>query len=384
MAADKLHGRPTALGRVFARRAPAQPLPVDVVIVSADMDAMTIACVSELERCAVEQIVVVDNAFDPAAGAGREELAGRATIVALDSPHGFAAANNRGVARGHAPFVLLLNSDILVVEGAIERLLQALREHPNAVAAGGRLVDPETLETQSGYRPRPFPSLANFIVIMLGIEELWPANPVTSRYHGGLVDDTRVRAVEAQPAAAALMVSRADLEAAGGFDERFWFWFEDSDLLLRLRERGQILYVPPAVFRHLGGGDLQRLEQEPAHPLDLPRNAPIRRRAVRAPRAHAARAHGRGGEPSANRAVRPLAPRRGKRLACRGRRRNGPGAWRARARDRPLATGGSSLGGSRLALGHAGHRRRLLQDQDQLVVVALRSLQRERHVQLGL
>jgi GT2 family glycosyltransferase len=254
MGTDKVHAPATALGRVLGDREGAQGVPVDVVIVSADMDAMTLACVSELEQCAVERIVVVDNAFEPEAGAGREQLAVRATIVALDSPHGFAAANNRGVASGQAPYVLLLNSDVLIVAGAVELLLAALREHPEAVAAGGRLVDPDTLETQSGYRPRPFPTLANFLVIMLGIEERWPGNPVTRRYHGGLVDDTRVRAVEAQPAAAALMVRRADLEEVGGFDERFWFWFEDSDLLLRLRARGEILYVPPAVFRHLGGG----------------------------------------------------------------------------------------------------------------------------------
>jgi N-acetylglucosaminyl-diphospho-decaprenol L-rhamnosyltransferase len=258
MGTDKVHAPPTALGRVLGAQEGAQGVPVDVVIVSADMDAMTLACVSELEQCAVEQIVVVDNAFEPEAGAGREQLAGRAMIVALDSPHGFAAANNRGVARGQAPYVLLLNSDILIVAGAVELLLEALREHPDAVAAGGRLVDPDTLETQSGYRPRPFPTLANFLVIMLGIEERWPGNPVTRRYHGGLVDDTRARAVEAQPAAAALIVRRADLEAIGGFDERFWFWFEDSDLLLRLRARGEILYVPQAVFRHLGGGTFSR------------------------------------------------------------------------------------------------------------------------------
>ncbi|MHB8234879.1 MAG: glycosyltransferase [Solirubrobacteraceae bacterium] len=236
----------------------ADNVPVDVVIVSADMDALTIACVSELERCAVERIVVVDNAFEDAAGAGREQLAAGTTVVELDSPHGFAAANNRGVERGQAPYVLLLNSDILVVDGAVEGLLQALQEHPQAVAAGGRLVDPDTLQTQSGYRPRPFPSLANFVVIMLGVEELWPSNPITRRYHGGVVDDARTRAVEAQPAAAALMVRRAVLEAVGGLDERFWFWFEDSDLLLRLRRRGEILYVPAAVFRHLGGGSFSR------------------------------------------------------------------------------------------------------------------------------
>lgn len=130
---------------------------VDVVIVSADMADMTLDCVTELEGPAVARTVVVDNAFDPRAGGAREQLAARATVVPLDSPHGFAAANNRGVALGSAPYVLLLNSDILVRNGAIELLVQALRSRPEAVAAGGRLVDPDTLATQSGYRPRPFP-----------------------------------------------------------------------------------------------------------------------------------------------------------------------------------------------------------------------------------
>jgi GT2 family glycosyltransferase len=251
MEADKVSAQPA--------EAPAEAQ-VDVVIVSADMAEMTLACVSELEGAgAVAQVVVVDNAFDPQAGAAREELAQRATVVPLDSPHGFAAANNRGLAHGRASYVLLLNSDILVVPGAIELLMEAMREHPGAVAAGGRLVDPDTLETQAGYRPRPFPTLANFLVIMLGIEELWPGNPITRRYHGTPTqDDARAQVIEAQPAAAALMVARAALEDVGGFDERFWFWFEDSDLLLRVGARGQILYVPQAVFRHLGGGTFSR------------------------------------------------------------------------------------------------------------------------------
>ncbi len=231
---------------------------MDVVIVSADMQEMTLACVNELDGHEVEQIVIVDNAFAAGSGSAREQLAGRATVVPLDAPHGFAAANNRGVACGKAPYVLLLNSDILVVPGAIELLLEALRAHPGAVAAGGRLVDPDTLETQRGYRPRPFPTLVNFLVVMLGIEERWPGNPITRRYHGVSLDDTRIHTVAAQPAAAALMLPRGELEAVGGLDERFWFWFEDSDLLLRLSRRGQILYVPQAVFRHLGGGTFSR------------------------------------------------------------------------------------------------------------------------------
>ncbi len=226
---------------------------VDVVIVSADMAEMTLACVRALDDPLIARTIVVDNAFDAQAGGAREELRRCASVVALATPHGFAAANNRGLEIGTAPYVLLLNSDILVEPGAIDTLLATLRADPAAVAAGGRLVDPDTLATQPEYRPRPFPTLANLLVIMLGIEEHWPGNPITRRYHGASVDDERVQAVD-QPAAAALLVAREALDAVGGLDERFWFWFEDSDLLLRLSARGRILYVPQAVFRHLGGG----------------------------------------------------------------------------------------------------------------------------------
>jgi N-acetylglucosaminyl-diphospho-decaprenol L-rhamnosyltransferase len=252
MAADKLQASaaPTDTAAVADETDAAS---VDVVVVSADMAGMTEACVAELGDPSVARVVVVDNAFDAAAGRSREALEESTSVVTLESPHGFAAANNRGVSAGSAPYILFINSDVLAEPGAIDSLLRAMRAHPEAVAAGGRLVDPETLDTQPGYRPRPFPSLANFLVILLGIEELWPGNPVTSRYHGSDLDDTSVQSVE-QPAAAALMVARSELEAVGGFDERFWFWFEDSDLLLRLSRRGRVLYVPEAVFRHLGGG----------------------------------------------------------------------------------------------------------------------------------
>jgi N-acetylglucosaminyl-diphospho-decaprenol L-rhamnosyltransferase len=233
---------------------------IDVVVVTADTREMTSGCVAGLrEERLVARIVVVDNASsDGTAEALRDQFGDRVDVVALDRPHGFAAANNRGAERGRAPFVLYLNSDILVTAGAIATLLGVLEADPGAVAAGGRLVDPDTLDTQPEYRPRPFPRLVNFAVVLLGIEERWPQNPVSRRYHGIAYDDVTTRAVDAQPAAAALLVRRADVDAIGGFDERFWFWFEDADLVRRLSRRGRILYVPAAVFRHLGGGTFRR------------------------------------------------------------------------------------------------------------------------------
>jgi GT2 family glycosyltransferase len=221
---------------------------------------MTIECVELLLReSAVAKVVIVDNASTDDSVEHFERLADdRVEVVALTTPHGFAAANNRGIERGTSPLVLLLNSDIFVTPGAVEGLVNALRDDPGASCAGGRLVDPETGETQAAYRPRPFPRLRNFAVILTGIEELLPANPITRRYHGATVTATSTSAVDAQPAAAALMVPRHHLEAIDGFDERFWFWFEDADIVQRLHRRGRVLYVPGAVFRHLGGGTFSR------------------------------------------------------------------------------------------------------------------------------
>ncbi|MGO9248332.1 MAG: glycosyltransferase family 2 protein, partial [Solirubrobacteraceae bacterium] len=88
MKADKVHAVPEAA--VMESREGI----VDVVIVSADMGEMTLACVEELDDPVVAQIVVVDNAFDARAGQQREALEEHTTIVPLDAPHGFAAANN--------------------------------------------------------------------------------------------------------------------------------------------------------------------------------------------------------------------------------------------------------------------------------------------------
>src|SRR5262249_30806320 len=97
---------------------------VDVVVVSAGMAQVTLDCVRDLDDPLVAKIIVVDNAFDARAGASRGALASQVTVLPLGHPHGFAAANNRGLEVGDAPYVLLLNSDILVVAGAIERLLE--------------------------------------------------------------------------------------------------------------------------------------------------------------------------------------------------------------------------------------------------------------------
>jgi GT2 family glycosyltransferase len=225
-----------------------------VVIVTFDSREMTLGCVRSLPAAPWLRTIVVDNgSTDGSADALRKQLGERGEVVTLPEGVGYAAANNLGAERGTAPLLLFLNSDIVCPAGSVEALQAAVLEDPAAVAAGGRLVDPGTDDTQPGYRPRRFPSVASLAVILLGVEKMWPGNPVSRRFHAMQVDEDATRAVEAQPAAAALIVRRDAFERVSGFDERFWFWFEDSDLLRRLTRVGNVLWVPAAPFEHLGG-----------------------------------------------------------------------------------------------------------------------------------
>lgn len=224
---------------------------LDVVVVTFDTLAMTQRCLAAIDE---GEAVVVDNA-------STDGTADALDVIRVEPPGlGFAAACNLGARAGTGEYVLFLNSDIVCRPGAIATLRDALAADPDAVAAGGRLVDPGTGTTQPAYRPRTLPSAATLVVQLLGVEERWPSNPVSRRHLGAAADDVTTVAV-AQPAAAALLVRRSVFARIGGFDERFWFWFEDSDLLARLGREGRVLYVPRAAFEHLGGGTFARWDK---------------------------------------------------------------------------------------------------------------------------
>jgi GT2 family glycosyltransferase len=144
--------------------------------------------------------------------------------------------------------VLLLNNDTIVPPGAIDALAGRLLADPSAAVAGPRLVDGQGLpELSFGPMISPAGELRQKIVMGLYARRFGPVKRWVERA-------TRREQHVDWVSGAALLVRRADAEAVGLLDERFFLYTEDVDFCAAVRARGRrVLFTPSAEVVHLRG-----------------------------------------------------------------------------------------------------------------------------------
>ena len=222
---------------------------IDAVVATRDSQDLVLECVEHLRSPLLARVIVVDNGSVDATAEALHAARPDVEVVRLGRPEGLAFAYNRGAEAGSAELILFLNDDVFATDDAIAELSAALDTRPRAVAAAGRLVDPVDGRTQEHYLPQAFPGPLTLAAALIG----------RPRRRLELVADETV--VVDQPPGACLLVRRAVFERVGRWDEEFEFWFEDVDLARRLRRAGDVLYVPTAVFPHVGGASARRLSR---------------------------------------------------------------------------------------------------------------------------
>lgn len=202
------------------------------------------------DTCEGAEILVVDNASgDGVASALAREVPG-ARLLSEPVNRGYGAACNRGARETARPLLLLLNSDAYVRTGAVEALAAALDADPGAAAAGPRLSNPDgTLQESIRLLPTPWRIFceSSGLAILSGGRGALAGHSAVHRDHarGGPVEALM---------GAALLVRRSALEEAGGFDEGFFLYAEETDLMARWKRRGwRVLFEPRAQVVHEGG-----------------------------------------------------------------------------------------------------------------------------------
>jgi N-acetylglucosaminyl-diphospho-decaprenol L-rhamnosyltransferase len=222
-----------------------------IIIVSynarADLER-TLSSLSVAPPTVTHQLVVVDNASSDGSLEMVQERWPSALAIDAGANLGFSRANNLGIRATASDFLLLLNSDTVVPAGAIDALVADLRAHPEAAVTAPRLVDAQgQAEISFGRTIGPWNELRQKLTGRLYDRGLGPVR----RYVEESVRSTReVDWVSG----ACLLVRRADAEAVGLLDERFFLYTEDVDFCASLRARGRRIRFHGAVtVQHLRG-----------------------------------------------------------------------------------------------------------------------------------
>jgi hypothetical protein len=201
--------------------------------------------------------VVVDNASQDGSADGLEGAALPLTVIRNSENRGFAAACNQGARGSRADYLLFLNPDAWLTADSLSAPIAFMQgpENRRVGICGIRLLDEEGRVSRTCAR---FPTLGRYLAMMLGLDRLWPrrfpSHFMTEWDHAATRDVDQVMG-------AFFLVRRSLFEALGGFDQRFFVYFEEVDFSYRARAQGwRSVYLAEANARHTGGGTSRQVK----------------------------------------------------------------------------------------------------------------------------
>lgn len=231
------------------------PPTVSIIVVSYNTRQMTLECLrsvfEQTHRTTFEIIVIDNESADGSADAIEAEFAGRLRLIRSGANLGFAKANNVAAEHATGDYLLLLNPDTLVLDAAIDRLVEFARTRPDAGIWGGRTVDGRgILDPTSVWRR--FTPWSAFCQAAGMSTVLRRSALFNAEGYGGWARDTE-REVDIVTGCF-LLITRELWQRLQGFNPTFFMYGEEADLCLRARALGaRPRFTPDAQIVHYGG-----------------------------------------------------------------------------------------------------------------------------------
>lgn len=197
------------------------------------------------------EILVVNNS---AGDGSKEALAQEFPDVVYIEPGanlGFGPACNVGIKEARGDYYLLVNPDAYVPPEAIANAHDYFKKNENVGVVGVQLTAED-----GGWHPsaRHFPSAVDKLMVLLGLTSRWPKSKFFGRLDLTWWDHKSPRSVD-WVVGAFFMIRGTSASKLGGFDERFFIYFEEMEFCRRIKkELGmEVHFVPCATVRHIGG-----------------------------------------------------------------------------------------------------------------------------------
>jgi GT2 family glycosyltransferase len=225
---------------------------LSVIIVSYNSQKTILDAVSSLVNPLPSfpiEVIVVDNASTDETCSLIRNRFPEVKLIVNEHNLGFARANNIGAAEAEGEFLLFLNPDARLTLGALPLMLSRMEEDKRIGGLGPALFSPDgRYELSYGFKPGFMSELYQKVASSLLSGDSFFPRLLASRKRPAEQEVSWLTA-------AALLLRRKAFRQVAGFDERFFLYFEDVDLSLRMRKAGfSLIYFPEAVVIHIRGG----------------------------------------------------------------------------------------------------------------------------------
>ncbi len=236
---------------------------VSIIVVSYNTREMTLDCLRSIaaETRVRHEVILLDNVSPDGSAAAVAAAFPEVRLIASPENHGFAKGNNIAAELARGEYLLLLNPDTLVLDGAIDKLVAFARRAPAAGIWGGRTLKGDgALDPSCAFGDQ---TLWSIFCRTTGLSLVFRRSALFNpEYYGGWQRDSER---EVGTIMGCFLLIRRDLwQRLGGFDLSFVMYGEETDLCRRARDLGlaRPRLTPEAEIVHFGGGSAPRASRD--------------------------------------------------------------------------------------------------------------------------
>jgi GT2 family glycosyltransferase len=225
---------------------------LSIIIVTWNGKKYALECLEALKeksRLPSIEVIVVDNGSTDGTPEAIRKQFPNVILIETHANLGFARANNIGMARSRGKYICLVNSDVVIPKGCLEKMIAFMEVHPEIGVLGPKMLSPDGGIGASVMR---FPTVWNTFCCALGLHLIFPH---TSMFGGFEMEGYPYDSVDNVEVLTGWfwMIPRTAYRMVGGLDEQFFMYGEDIDWCYRFRAAGwQVVFSPDASALHYG------------------------------------------------------------------------------------------------------------------------------------
>lgn len=235
---------------------------VSIIIVHYKVPEQLFTCLTSIITAKSKvpfEIIIVDNDEKPIIEKELNKKFPQIQYISNSQNTGYGAGNNLGAANAKGEYLFFLNPDTEIYTNTIEQLVNFLETHPKVGIAAPLLLNPQgkPYELQGTTTLTPWKAIFS----MSFISKLFPTNQIRQSYWLQQWNKKTNQSLDVVPGTA-FLISKKLFTTIHGFDEKFFLYFEETDLCKRIRDAGyQIFMIPSAQVMHTWGESTKKSEK---------------------------------------------------------------------------------------------------------------------------